>query len=181
MGEKVNEKFYRWYIVHTYSGYEDRVKKSILERAKAKGLDDRIEEIIIPTREVVELKKGKRVQSQKKVFPGYILIKMILDDDTWYLVKRTPWVTGFVGTGRKPTPIPESEVEEILERISSKRAEGTEEFVKGDYVKVIDGPFENFTGVVDEVYPDKQKLRVLVSIFGRSTPVELDYLQVEKL
>ena len=106
---------------------------------------------------------------------------MILDDDTWYLIRRTPWVTGFVGTGRKPTPIPESEVQEILERISSKGAAGAEEFVKGDYVKVIDGPFENFTGVVDEVYPDKQKLRVLVSIFGRSTPVELDYLQVEKL
>ncbi len=175
------QRIYRWYIVHTYSGYEEKVKKSILERAKAKGLEDRIEEIIVPTREVVELKKGKRVQTKKKVFPGYILIKMILDDDTWYLVRRTPWVTGFVGTGRKPTPIPEEEVQEILDRISSKKGAGTEEFVKGDYVKVIDGPFENFTGVVDEVYPDKQKLRVLVSIFGRSTPVELDYLQVEKL
>ncbi len=172
---------FQWYIVHTYSGYEEKVKKSILERAKAKGLEDRIEEIVVPTREVVELKKGKRVQTKKKVFPGYILIKMILDDDTWYLVRRTPWVTGFVGTGRKPTPIPESEVQEILDRISSKGAAGAEDFVKGDYVKVIDGPFENFTGVVDEVYPDKQKLRVLVSIFGRSTPVELDYLQVEKL
>ncbi len=174
-------KLFQWYIVHTYSGYEEKVKKSILERAKAKGLEDRIEEIVVPTREVVELKKGKRVQSKKKVFPGYILIKMILDDDTWYLVRRTPWVTGFVGTGNKPTPIPESEVQEVLERIGSKGGVGTEEFMKGDYVKVIDGPFENFTGVVDEVYPDKQKLRVLVSIFGRSTPVELDYLQVEKL
>ncbi|BAT72234.1 transcriptional antiterminator NusG [Thermosulfidibacter takaii ABI70S6] len=177
----MDEKIYRWYIVHTYSGYEEKVKKSILERAKAQGLEDKIAEIVVPTREVVELKKGKRVQSQKKVFPGYILIKMILDDDTWYLVRRTPWVTGFVGTGRKPTPIPEEEVQEVLDRIASKKAAGTEEFVKGDYVKVIDGPFENFTGVVDEVYPDKQKLRVLVSIFGRSTPVELDYLQVEKL
>ncbi len=106
---------------------------------------------------------------------------MVLDDDTWYLIRRTPWVTGFVGTGKKPTPIPEEEVEEVLNRISSRGGRTDYEFMKGDYVKVIDGPFENFTGIVDEVYPDKQKLRVLVSIFGRSTPVELDYLQVEKL
>ena len=177
----MEESRFRWYIIHTYSGYEEKVKKSILERAKAKGLEDRIAEIVVPTREVVELKKGKRVTTQKRVFPGYVLVKMILDDDTWYLIRRTPWVTGFVGSGKKPTPIPEEEVEEILNRISSKGAKAEQEFMKGDYVKVIDGPFENFTGVVDEVYPDKQKLRVLVSIFGRSTPVELDYLQVEKL
>ncbi len=177
----MEEKRFRWYIIHTYSGYEDKVKKSIEERAKAKGLSDKIEEIVVPTREVIELKKGKRVSTKKRVFPGYIMIKMILDDDTWYLIRRTPWVTGFVGTGKKPTPIPEEEVEEVLNRIASKGGKSDQEFMKGDYVKVIDGPFENFTGVVEEVYPDKQKLRVLVSIFGRSTPVELDYLQVEKL
>jgi len=178
-----NEKESRmsWYILHTYSGFENKVKQSILERAKAKGLQHKIAEIIVPTRDVVELKRGKRKKVSKKVFPGYILVKMELDDETWYLVRHTPRVTGFVGSGRKPTPVPEEEVEAVVQRLTSAGAKSDKEFVKGDYVKVIEGPFENFTGVIDEVNPEKQKVRVMVSIFGRSTPVELDFLQVEKL
>ncbi|MGB9808391.1 MAG: transcription termination/antitermination protein NusG [Thermosulfidibacteraceae bacterium] len=176
MGE---EKASNWYIVHTMTGCEERVKKSILERARSVGLDSFIEEIVIPTREVVELKKGQKKQVKKKLFPGYILVKMVLNDKTWHLVRRTPFVTGFVG-GSKPVPINEDEVDKILERVQQVPASGGE-FMKGDYVKIIEGPFEGFNGIVDEVYPDKQKLKVLVSIFGRSTPVELDYYQVEKL
>ncbi len=168
-----------WYIVHTMTGCEERVKKSILERARVMGLDHEIEEIVIPEREVVELKKGQKKQVKKKLFPGYILIKMNLNDKTWHLVRRTPFVTGFVG-GSKPVPMSEEEVNRILERIKEAPTT-TGDFVKGDYVKIIEGPFEGFNGVVDEVYPDKQKLKVLVSIFGRSTPVELEYYQVEKL
>lgn len=161
------------------TGREETVKKSILEKAKALGLEDAIEDIVIPMRETVEFKKGQRKQVKKKLFPGYILIKMILNEKTWHLVKRTPFVTGFVG-GSKPVPISEEEINKVIERVSSAPV-GSSDFVKGDYVKIINGPFENFTGVVDEVFPDKQKLRVLVSIFGRSTPVELDFFQVEKL
>jgi len=171
----------KWYIVHTYSGFENKVRQSILERAKAKGLQEKVKEVVVPTRDVVELKKGKRKKVSKKVFPGYILVKMVLDDETWYLIKNTPRVTGFLGSGRQPTPVPEEEVEAVVRRLSAAGAKSDKELVKGDYVKVIDGPFENFTGVVEELNPEKQKVRVLVSIFGRSTPVELDFLQVEKL
>ncbi len=171
----------KWYIVHTYSGFENKVRQSILERARAQGLEDKIEEVVVPTRDVVELKKGKRRKVSKKVFPGYILVKMVLDDETWYLIRNTPRVTGFLGSESSPTPVPDEEVEAVVKRLASAGAKSDKEFTKGDYVKVIDGPFENFTGVVDEVNPEKQKIRVMVSIFGRSTPVELDFLQVEKL
>jgi len=171
----------KWYIVHTYSGFENKVRQSILERARAQGLQEKVEEVVVPTRDVVELKKGKRKKVSKKVFPGYILVKMILDDETWYLIKNTPRVTGFLGSGKHPTPVPEEEVDAVVRRLGTAGAKSDKEFVKGDYVKVIDGPFENFTGVVDELNSEKQKVRVMVSIFGRSTPVELDFLQVEKL
>ncbi len=171
----------KWYIVHTYSGFENKVRQSILERARAQSLQEKVEEVVVPTRDVVELKKGKRKKVSKKVFPGYILVKMILDDETWYLIKNTPRVTGFLGSGKHPTPVPEEEVNAVVQRLSTAGAKSDKEFVKGDYVKVVDGPFENFTGVVDELNSEKQKVRVMVSIFGRSTPVELDFLQVEKL
>lgn len=179
--EKEERGGMNWYIVHTYSGFENKVKQSILERAKAKGLECKIADVVVPTRDVVELKKGKRRKVSKKVFPGYILVKMELDDDTWYLVRHTPRVTGFVGSGRKPIPVPEEEIEAVVQRLTAVGGKSDKEFVKGDYVKVVEGPFENFTGAVDEVNPEKQKVRVMVSIFGRSTPVELDFLQVEKL
>lgn len=179
--EQPNSSEAKWYIVHTYSGFENKVRQSILERARAQGLQEKVEEVVVPTRDVVELKKGKRKKVSKKVFPGYVLVKMVLDDETWYLIKNTPRVTGFLGSGKRPTPVPEEEVEAVVRRLSTAGAKSDKEFVKGDYVKVIDGPFENFTGVVDELNPEKQKVRVMVSIFGRSTPVELDFLQVEKL
>ncbi len=171
----------KWYIVHTYSGFENKVRQSIIERARAKGLQEKVEEVVVPTRDVVELRSGKRRKVSKKVFPGYVLVKMVLDDETWYLIRNTPRVTGFLGSGRQPTPVPEEEVELVVQRLGSAGAKSDKEFVRGDYVKVMDGPFENFTGIVDEVNPEKQKVRVMVSIFGRSTPVELDFLQVEKL
>ncbi len=170
-----------WYIIHTYSGFERTVRDSIVQRVKAHGLSDKVGKVVIPTRGVVELKDGKRVTVDKKMFPGYLLVQMRLDEDTWYLIKNTPRVSGFLGAGGKPIPLPRHEVETIFERISSADARTDKEFYKGDYVKVIGGPFENFSGVIEEVMKEKQKVRVSVSIFGRSTPVELDFLQVEKL
>ena len=171
----------QWFIIHTYSGFENKVCQSILERVRANKLEDKVEEVVVPTRGVVELKKGKRKKVNKKVFPGYVLVRMVLDDETWYLIKDTPRVMGFLGYGDKPVPVPDEEVTAVVSRLSKAGAKSDKEFVKGDYVKVVDGPFENFTGVVDEVNLEKQKVRVMVSIFGRSTPVELDFLQVEKL
>ena len=170
-----------WYIIHTYSGLERSVRDSVQQRVKVRGLSEKVGNVVIPTRGVVELKDGKRVTVDKKMFPGYLLVQMKLDDDTWYLIKNTPKVSGFLGAGGKPIPLPRHEVDTIFERIGAAEAKAEKEFFKGDYVKVIDGPFENFSGVIEEVIKEKQRVRVSVSIFGRSTPVELDFLQVEKL
>jgi len=170
-----------WYIIHTYSGLERSVRDSVQQRVKVRGLSEKVGNVVIPTRGVVELKDGKRVTVDKKMFPGYLLVQMKLDDDTWYLIKNTPKVSGFLGAGGKPIPLPRHEVDTIFERIGAAEAKAEKEFFKGDYVKVIDGPFENFSGVIEEVIKEKQRVRVPVSIFGRSTPVELDFLQVEKL
>jgi len=170
---------FRWYIVHTYSGFESRVKQSLEERIASAGMEELFSDIIIPEENVVELVKGKKKTSKRKFFPGYIIVRMELNDDTWHIVKDTPKVTGFVGN-RKPSPISDAEVQALQNRID----EGTLKpkpkisFDEGDHVKIVDGPFTNFDGVVDEVKPDKGKLRVIVSIFGRSTPVELDFIQV---
>jgi transcriptional antiterminator NusG len=176
----------QWYVIHTYSGFEQKVKASIEQRAKLlaeeQGVDQLVYDILIPTEDVVELRKGKRRVSSRKFFPGYVLIRMEMSDELWYLVKNTPKVTGFVGPGTRPTPIPEAEVRAILAEVE----EGAEHprhrvhFVRGETVRVIDGPFTNFTGVVDEVKPDKGRLKVMVSIFGRPTPVDLEFIQVEK-
>ena len=172
----------KWYVVHTYSGFENRAKKALEESIKQKGLDDHFGEIMVPTENVMEIKKGEKRTRPRKYFPGYILIKMLLTKDTWHVVKNTPKVTGFVGGGTNPPPVPE---EELL-RITRQIDEGTlkprhaKEFSEGENVRVIEGPFQNFNGVVEEVNTDKGRLRVLVSIFGRSTPVELEYSQVEK-
>ena len=173
----------RWYIIHVYSGFEKKVVASIKEQAQQKGLSDKFEEILVPMEEVVEVKRGKRVPGERKFFPGYVLIKMELDDETWHLVRNTPKVTGFLGAGGKPTPIPDSEAERILHQMK----EGVEHprplvtFLPGDQVRVTDGPFSSFNGVVEEVDESKGRLKVSVSIFGRATPVELEYSQVEKL
>lgn len=171
----------KWYGVHTYSGFENKVKLSLLERIKNLGLEEYFNEILIPSETVVELKKGEKRTSSRKFFPGYILVNMDLNDETWHAVKETAKVTGFVG-GNNPVAIPDEEVSKITRRIE----EGAEKprpkvlFEVGETVRVIDGPFLNFSGVVEDVKPDKAKLRVMVSIFGRATPVELEFMQVEK-
>jgi transcriptional antiterminator NusG len=171
-----------WYVVHTYSGYEDKVKASIEEQFKAKGLSSAEFEIRIPTEDVVEVKAGKRRVSKRKFFPGYLLIRMEMNEELWYLIKSTPKVTGFLG-GNVPTPLTDAEVEEILrtEKGEPTKPKSKVLFESGENVRVIEGPFTNFTGVIDEVNLERGKLRVMVSIFGRATPVELDFLQVEKI
>jgi transcriptional antiterminator NusG len=169
-----------WYVVHTYSGFEERVKLSLDEKIESKGLQDKISKILIPTEKVVELKGGKKKESDKKFYPGYILIEMELDDETWHLVKATPRVTGFVG-GKTPVPIPHEEIDVIMQQVEKGPAPQIKtQFQKGDHLRIIDGPFSNFNGFVDDVDMDHGRLRVLVSIFGRQTPVELDFYQVEK-
>ena len=172
-----------WYVIHTYSGFENKVKASIEQKSAALGLSDKISNILIPTEEVVELKKGKKTVSTRKFFPGYLLIKMEMNDELWYLVKNTPKVTGFVGPGTKPVPISEDEAAEIIRQVESggERPRHRVLYVAGETVRIIDGPFTNFSGIVEGVKPDKGRLKVMVSIFGRSTPVDLDFLQVERI
>jgi len=172
----------RWYIIHTYSGFENKVKESLLQRSEAMGVEDRISEILIPTEDVVEIRGGSKVVTTKKFFPGYVLVKMEMNDEVWHVVKSTPKVTGFVGGGKTPTPIPEDEVDRIMSQISlaQEHPKPKLRFQKGEVVKIVDGPFISFTGKVEEINEEKSTLKVMVSIFGRPTPVELDYLQVEK-
>jgi len=179
----------QWYIIHTYSGFERKVAESLRSRVDAFGLTDKFGRIEIPTETVAERRAGKTIETQRLFYPGYVLVEMDADaqsgkiaDDLWHLVKSTPRVTGFVGTGQTPTPLSAVEVDQILNRAltSAEKPKPRMNFEKNETVKIIDGPFTNFTGVVDEVNPDRATLRVLVTIFGRATPVELDFLQVEK-
>ena len=172
----------KWYIVHTYSGFEERVKETLRQRAEALGMGDAFGEIRIPTETVVEYKGGKKKETQRKFFPGYILVNMALNDDTWHVVKSTPKVTGFVGGATDPPSISETEVRQIAQQVEEGAVKPKPKvfFETGENVKVVDGPFQDFNGVVEEVKPEKGKLRVLISIFGRATPVELDFIQVEK-
>jgi transcriptional antiterminator NusG len=171
-----------WYVVHTYSGFEGKVREHILKKADSLGLQEKIPEIVIPTEEVVELRGGKKRKSSRKFFPGYILIRMEMNDETWHIVNSTPKVTGFLGGGNRPMPLKEGEMQEVLHQMDTGtvRAAAKGHFEKGEVVRIVDGPFVNFNGVVDDVNPDQGRLRVMVSIFGRATPVELEYLQVEK-
>jgi transcriptional antiterminator NusG len=175
--------YHQWYVIHTYSGFENKVKQSIEQRVVALGMSDAVSQVLIPTETVVELKKGKRREASRKFFPGYVLIRMDMSDDLWYLIKNTPKVTGFVGPGVRPTPIPEDQVKAIIQQVvtGAERPKHKVLFTRGESVRVIDGPFSNFTGVVDEVKPDKGRLKVMVSIFGRPTPVDLEFLQVERV
>ncbi|MBI4477318.1 MAG: transcription termination/antitermination protein NusG [Acidobacteria bacterium] len=173
----------QWYIVHTYSGFEKKVAESLQQRVQAYGLADDIGEVLIPTEDVVEMRGGKKVVTPKRFFPGYILVEMSMSDHAWHVVKNTPKVTGFVGAGARPTPLSKEEVDQILEQVQSaaERPKPKYSFERGDQVRINEGPFTSFNGVVDEVNTDKNTLKVMVTIFGRSTPVELDFLQVEKL
>jgi transcriptional antiterminator NusG len=172
-----------WYIIHAYSGFEQKVAESLRSRAQAFGFADRLGQILIPTEEVIELRSGKKVISKRLLYPGYVLVEMEMDDELWHAVKSTPRVTGFVGGGTKPVPLTADEVNSVLYRqaASADRPRPKMSFEKSETVKIIDGPFTNFSGKVDEVNTERNTLRVMVTIFGRSTPVELDFLQVEKI
>jgi len=172
-----------WYIIHTYSGFEQKVADSLKGRAQAFGFADQIGQILIPTEEVMELRAGKKVTSKRLLYPGYVLVQMAMNDQLWHEVKNTPRVTGFVGGGNSPVPLSAEEVNNILYRqqTSAKTPRPKMTFEKNETVKIIDGPFANFSGKIDEVNTDRNTLRVLVTIFGRATPVELDFLQVEKI
>ena len=173
----------RWYVIHVYSGFEKKVATAIREQAEQKGLTDRFEEILVPTEEVVEVRRGAKVNSERKFFPGYVLAKMDLDDETWHLVRNTAKVTGFLGGRGKPSPISEAEAARIMHQVQEgiERPKPSISFEIGEQVRVSDGPFTSFNGTVEEVDEEKSRVKVAVSIFGRATPVELEYSQVEKV
>jgi len=171
----------KWYVVHTYSGHEAKVMANLSQRAETMKLTDKILEILIPTQDQIQIRSGKKYQTTEKIFPGYILVKMILDDNSWFAVRTTQGVTGFVGVGDKPTPISETEVEAIQKFMSIGAPKYRAKFSPGEAVKIVDGPFAEFLGSIESIDEERGKIRVLVSIFGRETPVELDFLQVKKL
>jgi transcription termination/antitermination protein NusG len=177
-----------WYVVHTYAGYENKVKQNLASRVRSMGVEERIFEVVIPMEDVIEFKGGKKVVAQKKVFPGYLLVRMDLDDNSWYVVRNTPGVTGFVGSGAKPSPLSRREVEDILgvpgpvgAGAPEKKARPRLEYEVGEQVRVVTGPFADFNGLISEIDVDRSKLKVLVNIFGRETPVELEFGNVAKL
>jgi transcriptional antiterminator NusG len=170
-----------WFVIHTYSGHEYKVTKALKQRVATMDLKDKVFEVIIPLQDKFTIKQGEKVKKQEKVFPGYILVNMVLTDNSWLVVRTTPGVTGFIGTGNKPKPISQDEVDKILEKAEKGKPKYKAKFSVGEAVKITDGPFADFLGSIEEVDEEKGKLKVLVSIFGRETPVELDFLQVEKI
>ena len=173
----------QWYVVHAYSGHEEKVKKNLEKRIESMDMQDKILQVLVPMEDEIEIKDGKRRHVQKRIFPGYILVEMNMSDHAWHVVKNTPKVTGFVGAGAKPTPLSKDEVEQILTQVktAAEKPKPKYMFEKGEQVRINEGPFTSFNGVVDEVNLDKNTLKVMVTIFGRATPVELDFLQVEKI
>lgn len=170
-----------WYVIHSYSGYENKVKANLEQRIESMEMQDKIFQVVVPTEEEIEVRDGQRRITEKKIFPGYILVEMIMTDDSWYAVRNTPGVTGFVGMGRRPTPLRPEEVQRIMKRMEEEAPKVKVTFRPGQRVRIIDGPFTDFVGSVDDIDMDKSRVRVLVSFFGRDTPVELDFLQVEKM
>jgi transcription termination/antitermination protein NusG len=171
----------RWYVVHAYSGHEEKVKNNLMKRVDSMDMHDRIFDVLVPTEDVIEIKDGQRRHVAKRTYPGYILVHMIMSDESWYVVRNTPGVTSFVGSGNKPVPLQEKEIKSIQKQIKAEAPKVRVEYQVGENVRVIDGPFSDFHGKVDEINADKGKLKVLVNMFGRETPVELDLLQVERL
>ncbi len=170
----------RWYVVHTYSGYENKVRQNLEHRIESMGAGDLIFKVIVPTEEVVELHQGQRKTVQRRIFPGYVLVQMVLNDHSWTVVRNTPGVTGFVGSGKDPLPLQEEEVEKILSRMQAGAPRVKVSFQTGSKVRITDGPFAEFIGTVDSIDNDRRKVRVMVNFFGRDTPIELDFLQVEE-
>lgn len=170
-----------WYVVHCYSGQEEKVCRSILQRIETMGMQDRIFDVVVPTEEEIEVKEGKRRTVERRVFPGYILVQMVMDEDSWYVVRNTPGVTGFVGMGNDPTPLTQEEVTQIMRRMEAETPKFKVTYKPGQKVRIIDGPFNEFVGLVNEIDMERAKVKVMVSFFGRDTPVELDFLQVEKI
>ena len=170
-----------WFVVHTYSGHEERVKKNLEQRIKLMDSEDEISQIVVPTEDEVEVRSGQRRTVAKKILPGYVLVQMKMSDQSWSIVRNTPGVTGFVGSGSKPVPLQEEEIDQVLKRMEEAAPKVKVGFKQGQSVRVIDGPFTDFVGTVDEISAGKGKVKVLLSLFGRETPVELDFLQVEKL
>jgi len=181
VGAAVEDDNCYWYVVHSYSGYENKVKRNLDQRIETMGMQDRIFRVVVPTEEEVEIRDGQRKTSRKRVFPGYILVQMIIDEESWYVVRNTPGVTGFVGSGTEPTSLTPEEVENILSRMEAEQPRIKVSFRIGETVRITEGPFAEFMAVVDEIYADRGKVRVLVSFFGRETPVEMDFLQVERI
>lgn len=171
----------KWYVIHTYSGYENKVKANLEKRVESMNMGDKIFRILVPMEDEIEIKDGKKKISKRKVFPGYVLVEMIMTDDSWYLVRNTSGVTGFVGSGSKPIPLHESEARQILKQMGVEEARPKISFSVGQNVRVTSGPFENFIGIIEEIHPEKGKVKVLVSMFGRETPVELEYGQIENV
>jgi transcriptional antiterminator NusG len=171
----------RWYVIHTYSGYEDRVKKNLDVRVQSMDVTNKIFDVVVPTEDEIEIRDGQKRTVARKVFPGYILVHMTMDDESWYVVRNTPGVTGFVGSGNRPVPLEDQEVKSILKQMEAEAPRIKVGYTVGQSVRITDGPFAEFIGVVDEVFMDKGKVKVLLSFFGRETPVELDFLQIEKL
>ncbi len=171
----------RWFVVHTYSGYEERIKRNLEQRIKFMDAGDEISQVIIPTEDEIEVRNGQRRTVTKKILPGYIIVQMRMTDQNWNVVRNTPGVTGFVGSGNKPTPLKEDEVDQILKQMAAEAPRVKAGFRQGQSIRVVDGPFIDFVGIVDEISSDKGKAKVLLSLFGRETPVELDFLQMEKL
>jgi transcription termination/antitermination protein NusG len=170
----------QWYVVHCYSGYENKVKKNLEHRAESMSMTSHIHDVIVPTEEQIELKDGQRRVVERRIYPGYVLVRMIMDEESWYVVRNTPGVTGFVGIGNKPTPLRKDEVDRIMRRIEAEEPVAQVKVKVGDKVRIVEGSFTDFHGTVDEVYPDKGKARVLVSFFNRETPIEVDLLQIER-
>lgn len=179
-GEQNETKEGHWYVLHTYSGYENKVKKTIESKVEARDLTDRVYEIVVPTQEEIEIRQGQRHNVMKKVFPGYVLVRMELDEETWYELRNTPGVTGFVSSQNKPVELTEDEVQSVLKGMTAEPPKVKIQFAMGDTVRIIDGPFADFRGEIDEINNEKGKIKVLVSFFGRETPVELDFLQAER-
>ncbi|MBN1219076.1 MAG: transcription termination/antitermination protein NusG [Anaerolineae bacterium] len=170
-----------WYVIHSYSGYENKVQKNLYHRIESMDMESKIFQVVVPTEEEVELRDGQRRTIERRVFPGYILVEMLLDEDSWYVVRNTPGVTGFVGSGNKPTPLRQDEVDKIIKRMDAEVPKIKVSFKVGQKVRIVEGPFEDFMGTVDEIDVERARVKVLVNFFGRETPIELDFLQVERV